>query len=172
MGEVAGPHLVSLWSQFQQRNPMRRSGVALVGANDTLAGRRPAGGDDGLLTAEEVVGMDLWGTNLVVISACESGLGEFRGGEGVYGLRRAFAVAGAQNLVMSLWSVSDRETTRLMESLYTHISKGGTPQLALLAAQREYIAAERAAGRYPHPFYWAAFVASGSGRGLEPPKSP
>jgi tetratricopeptide (TPR) repeat protein/CHAT domain-containing protein len=154
-----------LWLQIKKENPMRRSGIALAHANDTLAGRREPGDDDGILTAEEVIGMDLWGTQLVVISACESGLGESRGGEGVFGLRRAFALAGAQNLVMTLWPVADEPT--MMECFYRHLQTGGTPQRALLAAQREWIAKERSGGREPHPFFWAAFVASGTGFGLE-----
>jgi hypothetical protein len=152
---------------MQQKNPMRRSGIALAGANDTLAGRRPADGDDGLLTAEKVAGMDLWGTDLVTISACESGLGESSGGEGVYGLRRAFVLAGARHLVMSLWSVDDRATRDLMISMYTQYIQHQSPERALLAAQRQYIARERQAGRWPDPFYWAAFVASGTGTSLE-----
>jgi len=156
-----------LWRHVRLKNPMHRSGIALAGVNDTLWGRREAGGNDGLLTAEEVAGMNLWGTRLVAISACESGLGKARGGEGVFGLRRAFTLAGAQGLVMSLWSVSDEATRELMVALYRHMSAERSPQRALLLAQREWIARERAAGRYPHPFYWAAFVASGVGLGLE-----
>ena len=95
--------------------------------------------------------MDLWGTQLVVISACESGLGEARGGEGVFGLRRAFTLAGAQNLIMSLWSVSDKETTELMERTYRHLADEATPQRALLRAQREFIENKRNERRSPHP---------------------
>jgi CHAT domain-containing protein len=90
-----------------------------------------------------------------------------RGGEGVFGLRRAFTLAGAQNLVLSLWSGSDQETARLMERFYHHLPGEGTPQRALLRAQREYLETARKEGRVPHPFFWAAFVASGSGLGLE-----
>jgi len=67
---------------------------------------------------------------------------------------------------MSLWSVEDQATAKLMEFMYKHVAKGESPQLSLLAAQREYVEAERKAGRYPHPFFWAAFVASGTGTGL------
>jgi len=159
----ASPGAAKAWREIQLRNPMHRSGVALTAANDTLAGRREAGGDDGLLTAEEVAGMDLWGTRCVVISACESGLGEDTGSEGVFGLRRAFTLAGAQSLVMSLWSVPDQPTRELMESLYRHLENDRAAFRALLLAQREWIARERAAERYPHPFHWAAFIASGAG---------
>jgi CHAT domain-containing protein len=90
-------------------------------------------------------------------------LGEARGNEGVFGLRRAFTMAGAQSSVMSLWSVSDESTRELMEALYREmLSVDSTPE-ALTAAQRKWIEKERAADRYPHPFHWAAFVASGSG---------
>jgi len=157
----------AVWQRFQEQGPMRRSGLALAGANDTLAGRHATGGDDGILTAEEVIGIDLWGTKLVVLSACESGLGDLRGSEGVYGLRRAFALAGAQNLVMSLWQVDDKATSTLIPAMYARFTQGQNPQQALLAAQRDYIAAQRKEGHYPHPYYWAAFVASGNGTGLE-----
>lgn len=166
-GEMRDAAAGKLWRQMKLKNPMHRSGIALAGANDTIRGRREAGGNDGILTAEEVAGMDLWGTKMVVISACESGLGEAKGGEGVFGLRRAFTMAGAQSLVMTLWAVSDDATRQLMESLYRHLPEQRTPQRALLAAQREWIAKKRAAGLYPHPVHWASFVASGIGLGLE-----
>ncbi len=166
-GDMGNAAAGKLWRQMKLRNPMHRSGIALAGANDTIRGRREAGGNDGILTAEEVAGMDLWGTRMVVISACESGLGEAKGGEGVFGLRRAFTIAGAQSLVMTLWAVSDDATRQLMESLYRHLPEQRTPQRALLAAQREWIAKKRAAGLYPHPVHWASFVASGIGTALE-----
>jgi len=158
---------VKLWQQLKLKNPMHRSGIALAGANDTILGRREPGGNDGILTAEEVAGMDLWGTQLVVISACESGLGEARGGEGVFGLRRAFTMAGAQSLIMSLWSVNDVATCRLMQRMHACMAGERTPQRALLRAQRDAITDMRKAGLNPHPFYWSAFVASGIGLGLE-----
>jgi CHAT domain-containing protein/Tfp pilus assembly protein PilF len=171
-GEMREAAAGKLWRQMKLKNPMHRSGIALAGANDTIRGRREAGGNDGILTAEEVAGMDLWGTKMVVISACESGLGEAKGGEGVFGLRRAFTMAGAQSLVMTLWAVSDEATRQLMESLYRHLPEQRTPQRALLAAQREWIARKRAAGLYPHPVHWAGFVASGIGLSLEKGKIP
>ncbi|MCX6898931.1 MAG: CHAT domain-containing protein [Verrucomicrobia bacterium] len=171
-GEMREAAAGKLWRQMKLKNPMHRSGIALAGANDTIRGRREAGGNDGILTAEEVAGMDLWGTKMVVISACESGLGEARGGEGVFGLRRAFTMAGAQSLVMTLWAVSDDATRQLMESLYRHLPEQRTPQRALLAAQREWIAKKRAAGLYPHPVHWAGFLASGIGLGLDDEKTP
>jgi tetratricopeptide (TPR) repeat protein len=156
------------WRLLQKGGPLQRSGIALAGANDTLAGRRPADGNDGILTAAEVMGMDLWGTKLVTISACESGLGDVQGSEGMYGLRRALALAGAQNLVISLAPVDDLTTQQLMVAMYREIALGKTPQIALLNAQRNYVRQKRSAGVYPHPFHWAAFVASGTGTGLQP----
>ncbi len=131
-----------------------RSGLALAGAN------QPAGGakDDGLLTAVEAAGLDLAGTQLVVLSACETGVGEVRTGEGVQGLRRAFAVAGAASQVMSLWQVDDQATRELMVDYYRELLAGKGRAAALRDVQ---LAMQRRAGR-AHPYYWAAFVFAGS----------
>jgi tetratricopeptide (TPR) repeat protein/CHAT domain-containing protein len=150
--------------ELMRMDPMQRSGIALAGINDTLIGTKPAGGDDGILTATDVCRLDLRGTQLVVISTCESGLGQALNGEGVFGLRRAFAVAGADNLIMSLWEVADEPTKLLMLGMYKALEKGMTPPQSLLAAQRAWIQEVRHRGEYPHPFFWAGFVSSGSGR--------
>jgi len=150
-------------SKWKLENPMCRSGMALAGANVTLAGKAKTGEEDGILTAEEVAGLDLAGTELVVLSACETGLGETKGGEGVLGLRRAFVQAGAENLVMALWSVSDEATQELMTAMYGKYLGGQPVWKALLDAQRDALAAERKAGSEPNPFLWAAFVANGVG---------
>ena len=137
-------------------NPMLLSGVVLAGANVGGSG----GGEDGILTAEEVVGLDLRSAELVVLSACETGLGEVQDGEGVLGLRRAFALAGARSLVLSLWKVPDQETSALMKGFYGALATE-SPADALRSAQLGLIASLRAEGKEAHPFSWAAFVVSG-----------
>ncbi len=125
-------------------SPMVRSGLAFAGAN--FAGSALSG-DDGILTALEVTGMDLRGTDLVVLSACETGVGEVSVGEGVFGLRRAFVLAGAKNLVMSLWLVNDAITAAQMERFYKEFGAGAPAQEALRAAQLESIANLREAAQ-------------------------
>jgi CHAT domain-containing protein len=133
-------------------NPLLRSGLALAGANLTRDATH-----DGILTALEASSLDLWGTKLVTLSACDTGLGEVRNGEGVYGLRRAFVLAGAETLVMSLWPVSDRVTRETMTAYYTALrqgaGRGDALRLAKLAMLKQH-------GR-EHPFYWASFIQSG-----------
>jgi CHAT domain-containing protein/Tfp pilus assembly protein PilF len=133
-------------------NPLLRSGLALAGAN-----LRDGKGDDGILTALEASGLNLWGTKLVVLSACDTGLGEVRNGEGVYGLRRAFTLAGAESLVMSLWPVSDFTTRALMTSYYQNLKAGLGRGEALRQVQLDMLK------RNPklHPFYWANFIQAG-----------
>ena len=145
-------------SEAAIENPLLRSGVALAGAN-----RRSGGTDDGMLTALEASGLDLWGTKLVVLSACDTGLGEIRNGEGVYGLRRSFVLAGAESLVMSLWPVSDYVTRELMTSYYKNLKAGMGRGEALRQVQLEMI--KRPNRR--HPFYWASFIQSGEWANLD-----
>lgn len=133
-------------------NPLLRSGLALAGANLHEGGK-----DDGVLTALEATGLNLWGTKLVVLSACDTGLGEVRNGEGVYGLRRAFVLAGAESLVMSLWPAVDYSTRELMTAYYKNLKQGFGRGDALRRAQLDLLR------RSPHlhPFYWANFIQSG-----------
>jgi CHAT domain-containing protein len=123
---------------IEAENPMLRSFLVTAGVNAWFQGRPlPEEAEDGILTAEDVSGMHLLGTELVVLSACDTGRGEVEIGEGVLGLRRAFVVAGAQTLVMSLWKVNDLATAILMEKFYTHLLHGHGRAHALRQAQDE-----------------------------------
>jgi CHAT domain-containing protein/tetratricopeptide (TPR) repeat protein len=139
--ELLGPGWASLPGRLSgpgMEDPMLRSGLVLAGANTFLkGGTPPEEAEDGLLTAADVAGLDLLGTELVVLSACETGLGAVHVGEGVFGLRRAFSVAGAKTLVMSLWKVPDLATAFLMDRLYDNLlARGLDRDLALHDAQR------------------------------------
>jgi CHAT domain-containing protein/Tfp pilus assembly protein PilF len=143
-------------------DPMLRSGLFLAGADRALAGTAaPEGMDDGVLTAYEAAALNLQGTELVVLSACNTGQGDVRNGEGVFGLRRALQEAGAQAVMMSLWSVPDRETQELMALFYQKWLGGMGKHEALRQAQMEM--RERVRRRYGQdlPYYWGAFVMVG-----------
>jgi CHAT domain-containing protein len=143
-------------------NPLLLSGLALAGANH----RGAAGPDeeDGILTAEEIAALDLTGVRWAVLSACDTGVGHVRAGEGVFGLRRAFRVAGAGTLIMSLWSVDDEAAREWMRALYeSRLSGLGTSE-AVRQASLSMIEARRHAGETTHPFFWGAFVAAGDWR--------
>ena len=124
-------------------NPMHRSGLAMAGAQRTLQawakGEVPPIENDGVVTAEEVGGLKLRGTWLVVLSACDTGSGEARAGEGVMGLRRGFIQAGAQNLLMTLWPISDETTVQIMLDFYDAAFKSGNAPQALADAQRDWL---------------------------------
>ena len=139
-------------------NPLVRSGIALTGANKRAGGEN----NDGILTALEASGLNLWGTKLVVLSACDTGLGEVRNGEGVYGLRRAFVLAGTETLMMSLWQVSDIVTRELMTNYYKNLKNGDGRSAALRQAQLEMLKKQNR-----HPFYWASFIQSGEWANLD-----
>ncbi len=139
-------------------NPLLRSGLVLAGAN-----ARSSGKDDGILTAMEAAGLDLWGTKLVVLSACKTGLGEVKAGDGVYGLRRAFVLAGSESQVMSLWSVDDQGTRELMVKYYRRLLQGKGRGEALRQVQLELLNTPRR----KHPFYWASFIQSGEWANLD-----
>ena len=137
-------------------NPMLRSGLLLAGFNTWLShGPAAAGAENGMLNGEDVAGLDLSGTELVVLSACKTGLGEVRVGEGVFGLRRAFEVAGARTLVMSLWKVPDKQTQELMVDFYKRVLAGEPLADGLRQAQLSIKA------QWPDPLFWAAFICQG-----------
>jgi CHAT domain-containing protein len=133
------------------------SGLVCAGAN------RPGGqDDDGYLSADEVSWLDLGGVELVVLSACDTGLGRARSGEGLVGLRRAFRAAGAHTVVCSLWSVQDEATAHLMEDFYRNLfTRGASRGEALRAAQLAAIARNRQVLGSAHPSTWGAFVLVG-----------
>ena len=116
-----------------------------------------------MFTALEASSLNLLGTQLVVLSACDTGLGDITNGEGVYGLRRAFAMAGAESQLMSLWQVSDFGTQSLMARYYEKLTAGMGRSEALRAVQLEML---ESGGEYQHPYYWAAFILAGDWRSL------
>jgi CHAT domain-containing protein/Tfp pilus assembly protein PilF len=146
------------------KDPLVRSGLALAGAN-RFSNEGSTPGRNGILTAEEVLGLPLRGTELVVLSACQTGLGEIKSGEGVFGLRRAFTQVGVRSLVMSMWSVPDLETQELMEQFYQNFCRRGRDRCQAL---REAILSEKkiAEERYgnENPLYWGAFVFLGQAK--------
>jgi len=142
-------------------NPLLQSGLILAGA---AAGGQSGPDQDGILTALEVTGLNLRGTQLVVLSACETGLGELAAGEGVYGLRRALVLAGSQSQVISLWKVADTATQELMVDYYTRLLSGTPRDAALRETQQAFLNSDE----YSHPYYWAAFIGSGDWRPLQP----
>lgn len=148
----------------ERDNPLVRSGLALAGANQLRGG----GFEDGVLTALEASGLDLWGTQLVVLSACESGLGDVQKGEGVYGLRRALVLAGASSQMVSLWKVNDEVTRDLMVKYYDRLLSGKQGRSeALRLVQREMIASKGKSTDLSHPYFWASFIQSGDWKNLE-----
>ena len=143
-------------------NPLLRSGIVLAGANTIGDKDGPVKVEDGWVTAEEIALLNLHGTELVVLSACQTGLGDIKTGEGVYGLRRAFLHAGARTLVTSLFEVPDTETRELMQRFYTGVSAGQGKLRALHGAQLGMIEARRKERGAAHPFFWASFVLVGN----------
>ncbi|MDR7992905.1 CHAT domain-containing protein [Thermosynechococcus sp. TG252] len=141
-------------------NPLLRSGLALAGFNQRQSGSDV---DDGVLTALEVTGMNLSGTELVVLSACDTGRGDVVNGEGVYGLRRAFTLAGARSQVSTLWKVDDQVTRDIMVAFYQNLRRGMGRTEALRQVQLQRLKDES-------PYYWAAFVSSGDWSPLALPR--
>jgi CHAT domain-containing protein/tetratricopeptide (TPR) repeat protein len=153
---ISDPRLMKWAGKIE--NPLLRSGLALAGVN-----QRRSSNDDGLLTALETASLDLWGTKLVVLSACDTGVGKVKNGEGVYGLRRALVLAGSQTQVMSLWPVLDRETRGLMAGYYRRLQKGEGRGEALRQIQLEMLKD----AKLRHPYYWASFIQAGEWANLD-----
>jgi CHAT domain-containing protein/tetratricopeptide (TPR) repeat protein len=141
-------------------NPLLLSGLAFAGAN--RRGSVKADETDGILTAEEIAGINLEGVDWAVLSACDTGVGEIKVGEGVFGLRRAFQVAGAKTVIMSLWPVEDETTRQWMGTLYReHFLNGKDTGESVRAASLQILRQRRTKHQSTHPFYWGAFIAAG-----------
>lgn len=153
---ISGTRSISANAKIE--NPLLRSGLAFAGAN-----LHTSKGDDGILTALEASGLNLWGTKLVTLSACDTGLGEVKNGEGVYGLRRAFVLAGTETLVMSLWGVNDYVTREMMTNYYKGLKAGLGRGEALRQVQLNMLKNKRR----QHPYYWASFIQSGEWANLD-----
>jgi CHAT domain-containing protein len=144
-------------------NPLLLAGLALAGANR----RQTAGADeeDGILTAEEIASLDLAGVGWAVLSGCDTGVGEIQVGEGIFGLRRVFQVAGVGTVIMSLWPVEDETARRWMRSLYeARLLRGESTAECVREASLKLLRERRASKSSTHPFYWAGFIAAGDWR--------
>lgn len=159
----ARPHMELMMGDNQRAGrlvedkPMTRSGLLFSGCNHAIQHEPiPDGVEDGILTAQEISTLDLRGLDLVVLSACQTALGDIASGEGVFGLQRGFKKAGAKTIVMSLWKVDDEATRILMVELYKNLMSGKSKQQSLKAAQK-YLR-EYDNGKYDKPKYWASFI--------------
>ena len=152
-----------LLRSLRREDPQLRSGLALAGANQPDQDPN----DDGYLTAAEAVTLNLKGTELVVLSACSTGQGEVRTGEGVYGLQRSLTVAGARSTLLSLWKVDDAATAEFMIRFYKRLKAGEGRSDALAAVQKEFRAGTAGDGKWQQPYYWAAWQLVGDWRPIE-----
>jgi CHAT domain-containing protein len=156
--ETTGGDAFGVNAENAGNNPLLRSGLMLTNAGKTVSGvATPSleSNDNGILTAYEAMNLNLEGTELIILSACETALGDVKNGEGVYGLQRAFLVAGADALIMSLWKVDDAATQALMTNFYTNWIKTRDKQKAFKQAQIQLMT------KYKEPYYWGAFVMMG-----------
>ncbi len=142
-------------SEKDSNNPMNNSGVVLAGANSPQTNNF----EDGLLSALEISQLNWHGTEMVVISGCDSGISKFQGGDAIYGLQRAIAIAGARSSLLSLWEVDDSATAAFMHSYYKNLKSGKTRAKALATTQKEF--RKHVNIDWRHPFIWAAFQLSG-----------
>ncbi len=145
---------------LRQEDPQLRSGLVLAGANQPDTDPN----DDGYLTAAEALLLNLKGTELVVLSACSTGQGDIRTGEGVYGLQRSLTVAGARSTLLSLWKVDDAATAEFMTRFYSRLKAGEARSDALAATQKEFRNGTAGNGQWTSPFYWAAWQLVGDWR--------
>jgi CHAT domain-containing protein len=146
---------IGVHADYAKDNVLLRSGLMLTGAAEAnKATQTLDSNNNGIMTSYEAMNLDLKGTGLVVLSACETGLGEVKAGEGVYGLQRAFLVAGAEAIIMSLWKVDDEATQQLMNHFYANWVKTNNRQKAFKQAQQQLMALEK----FKAPLYWGAFV--------------
>jgi len=168
LGDQCVPALDSSVAASQRResrrittdNPLLLSGLALADANLRNAARPNE--EDGVVTAEEIAALNFSGVQWVVLSGCDTGVGQIRSSEGVFGLTRAFRIAGAATIIMSLWPVEDGATEQWMGILYDQrLQKGVGTAEAVHAASLGMLRTQRSSNRSSHPFYWAGFVATG-----------